>query len=171
MSSLNGHRSSQSSILVVDDKEQMREVLQKFLTAEGYRVETAANAREALARLEAKSYDLILSDIKMPGMDGNELLDRVRARDTRTIVIMMTAFGSIEAAVSAIRRGAHDYISKPFEMSEIVLRIQRALGDRNLQQRVADLEKQVAAHKADRKITGQSAVIKRLRQLIERIGP
>ena len=171
MSSLNGHRSRPASILVVDDKEQMREVLQKFLTAEGYKVETAASAREALARLEARGYDLILSDIRMPGMDGNELLDRVRARDTEAIVILMTAFGSIEAAVSAIRRGAYDYISKPFEMSEIVLRIQRALGNRNLQQRVADLEKQVAAHEADRSIIGQSPLIKRLRQMIERIGP
>jgi DNA-binding NtrC family response regulator len=171
MSSLDGHRSCPASILVVDDKDQMREVLQKFLTAEGYKVGTAATAAEALLRLESRSYDLVLSDIRMPGMDGNELLDRLRARDTRTIVIMMTAFGSIEAAVSAIRRGAYDYISKPFEMSEIVMRIQRALGNRNLQQRVADLEKQVAAHGADRNIIGQSAVIKRLRQLIERIGP
>lgn len=171
MSSLDGHRSCPASILVVDDKDQMREVLQKFLTAEGYRVGTAANAAEALGRIEAKNYDLILSDIKMPGMDGNELLDRVRARDARTIVILMTAFGSIEAAVNAIRGGAYDYISKPFEMREIVLRIQRALGNRHLQQRVADLEKQVAAQSADRNITGQSSVIKRLRQLIERIGP
>jgi DNA-binding NtrC family response regulator len=171
MSSLDGHRSCPASILVVDDKDQMREVLQKFLTAEGYKVGTAANAAEALGRLEAKSYDLVLSDIKMPGIDGNELLDRVRALDAKTIIILMTAFGSIEAAVSAIRRGAYDYISKPFEMSEIVLRIQRALGNRNLQQRVADLEKQVAEQRADRKITGQSAAIKRLRQIIERIGP
>src|SRR5579883_552354 len=103
------HIEAIARVLVVDDKEQMRAVLEKFLNAEGYAVESAASADEALRKLEKSNFDLTLSDIKMPGMDGNELLDRVRARNDETIVILMTAFGSIEAAVSAIKRGAADY--------------------------------------------------------------
>ena len=160
---LNAATQSEARILVVDDKEQMRLVRQKFLAAEGYQVETAASAAEALAMLHTQRFDLVLSDIKMPGMDGVELLDRVRAQDATnnqandheaingmTIVILMTAFGSIEAAVEAIKHGAADYISKPFEMDEALLRIKRALKERNLQRRVADLEQQVHLHEATR---------------------
>lgn len=160
-----------ASVLVVDDKEQMRAVLEKFLNAEGYAVESAASADEALRKLEKSNFDLVLSDIKMPGMDGNELLDRVRARNDETIVILMTAFGSIEAAVSAIKRGAADYVSKPFAVEEVLLRIRRALDERGLKRRVAALEREVAAQRETNAIIGQSAPIKRLRQIIARVAP
>ena len=127
-------------LLIVDDKEQMRDVLQKFLAAEGYQIETAANGKEALEKIAKQNFSLILSDIKMPGIDGDELLAEILKRDARAVVILMTAFGSIEAAVSAIKRGAADYISKPFQMDEVLLRIGRALKERNLEKRVADLE-------------------------------
>lgn len=162
---------SRASILVVDDKEQMREVLRKFLAHEGYQVETAASANDALACLAAARFDLILSDIKMPGMDGIELLEQVRSHNAETIVILMTAFGSIEAAVSAIKRGAADYVSKPFEIDDVLLRIKRALKERGLRRRVADLERRVAVHEAGRTIIGQSAPMKKLRQVIERVAP
>ncbi|HEX8736923.1 MAG TPA: sigma-54 dependent transcriptional regulator [Pyrinomonadaceae bacterium] len=158
-------------LLIVDDKEQMRDVLQKFLAAEGYRIETAASGKEALEKISGENYNLILTDIKMPGMDGNELLAEILKRDSDAVVILMTAFGSIEAAVSAIKRGAADYISKPFQMDEVLLRISRALKERNLQKRVADLEEKIALHDATRKIIGNSAAIKRLRQIIERFAP
>src|SRR5215213_1410003 len=158
-------------LLIVDDKEQMRDVLQKFLAAEGYRIETAASGKEALEKISKENYNLILTDIKMPGMDGNELLTEILKRDAEAVVILMTAFGSIEAAVSAIKRGAADYISKPFQMDEVLLRISRALKERNLERRVADLEEKIARHDATRKIIGSSAAIKRLRQIIERFAP
>lgn len=160
-----------TTILVVDDKEQMREVLRKFLAAEGYKVQTAASATEALTHIESTRFDLILSDIRMPGIDGVELLKRVRARDREAIVILMTAFGSIEAAINAIKLGAADYVSKPFEVEDVLLRIKRALKERGLRRRVAALEKQVAAHEAMQRIIGESALVKRLRQVIERIAP
>jgi DNA-binding NtrC family response regulator len=130
-------------LLIVDDKAQMREVLQKFLLAEGYAVETAESAEEALEKFKKGSFDLVLSDIRMPLMDGNELLDSILKIKPDAVVILMTAFGSIEAAVEAIKQGATDYISKPFQMEEVLLRISRALKEKKLEKRVADLEEQL----------------------------
>jgi len=171
MSSESSKQNHSARLLIVDDKEQMRDVLQKFLTAEGYRIETAANGKEALEKIGRQNFNLILSDIKMPGMDGDELLAEILKRDAEAVVILMTAFGSIEAAVSAIKRGAADYISKPFQMDEVLLRIGRALKERNLEKRVADLEEKIARQDATRRIIGNSAAIKRLRQIIERFAP
>ncbi|MBC7798884.1 MAG: sigma-54-dependent Fis family transcriptional regulator [Pyrinomonadaceae bacterium] len=158
-------------LLVVDDKEPMREVLRKFLVTEGYEVETAATAKEALTQIAHLHFDLILSDIKMPAMDGNELLDEILRFDKEAIVILMTAFGSIEAAVSAVKRGAKDYISKPFEMDEVLLRIRRALKESSLKQRVESLENQLSQQNALNKIIGNSLMIKQLRNVIERVAP
>jgi DNA-binding NtrC family response regulator len=171
MSRESSKQNPSARLLIVDDKEQMRDVLQKFLAAEGYRIETAANGKEALEKITRQNFSLILSDIKMPGMDGDELLAEILKRDSEAVVILMTAFGSIEAAVSAIKRGAADYISKPFQMDEVVLRIGRALKERNLERRVADLEEKIARADATRRIIGNSAAIKRLRQIIERFAP
>lgn len=160
-----------AKILVVDDKEQMREVLRKFLAAEKYVVETAENAVEALKKFDETRFDVVLSDIKMPGMDGTELLDEILKKDAQTIVILMTAFGSIEAAVAAIKRGAADYVSKPFQMDDVLFRISRVLKERNLERRVADLENEIQHQSALQKIVGSSPAIRRLKQIIERLAP
>ncbi|MEJ7698951.1 MAG: sigma-54 dependent transcriptional regulator [Pyrinomonadaceae bacterium] len=160
-----------AKILVVDDKEQMREVLRKFLAAEKYVVETAENAVEALKKFDETRFDVVLSDIKMPGMDGTELLDEILKKDAQTIVILMTAFGSIEAAVAAIKRGAADYVSKPFQMDDVLFRISRVLKERNLERRVADLENEIQQQTAIQKIVGGSQAIRRLKQIIERLAP
>jgi two-component system, NtrC family, response regulator PilR len=158
-------------LLIVDDKAQMREVLQKFLVAEGYAVETAESAEEALDKFTKGSFDLVLSDIRMPLMDGNELLEAILKIKRDAVVILMTAFGSIEAAVEAIKQGATDYISKPFQMEEVLLRISRALKEKKLEKRVADLEEQLSQKNSLEKIVGSSQPMKKLRQIIERIAP
>lgn len=160
-----------AKILVVDDKEQMREVLRKFLAAENYQIETAENAVEALKKFDETPFDVVLSDIKMPGMDGTELLAEILKKDARTIVILMTAFGSIEAAVAAIKLGAADYVSKPFQMDDVLFRISRVLKERNLERRVADLENEIQKQTAMQKIVGKSPAIRRLKQIIERLAP
>jgi len=164
-------KKSSAKILIVDDKEQMRDVLRKFLAAEGYAVETAADGADALAKFAANSFELVLSDIKMPAMDGAELLAEILKINPRVIVILMTAFGSIEAAVEAIKRGATDYVSKPFQMEDVLFRIARALKERKLEKRVADLEGEIRKNSAIEKIVGNSQKIKRLKQIIERIAP
>jgi DNA-binding NtrC family response regulator len=123
---------------------------------EGFAVGTAESANKALEKLEKTKFDLILSDVKMPNKDGNELLDEILEKNKNAIVILMTAFGSIENAVQAVKRGATDYISKPFQMEEVILRIRRALKERNLEQKVADLEEQLNNQNPTAKIIGKS---------------
>lgn len=160
-----------AKILVVDDKTAMRDVLRKFLAAENYAVETAADGREALAKFAAEKFELVLTDIKMPALDGVELLAEILKINSRAIVILMTAFGSIEAAVAAIRNGATDYVSKPFQMDDVLFRIARALKERNLEERVATLESEVKRQTAVQRIVGSSLAIQRLKQIIERLAP
>ncbi len=164
-------RNTSPKILVVDDKEAMRDVLRKFLAAEGYAVETAADGNSALAKFAAEKYELVLTDIKMPALDGTELLAEILKINSRAIVILMTAFGSIEAAVAAIRNGATDYVSKPFQMDDVLFRIARALKEKNLEDRVATLESAAKKQTAVRKIIGSSLPIQRLKQIIERLAP
>ena len=113
-------------ILVVDDEESMRDVLGKILTAEGYRVARAVNGREALAALGSEPFDFILCDIRMPEMGGLELLKEIASRRIGGTVIMMSAFGTVETAVEAMKLGAYDYISKPFMSDEILLTLRKA---------------------------------------------
>jgi len=122
-----------SSILVVDDKDSMRNMLHETLVDEGYRVDSVANGAEALELVRNKSYDLVLTDLKMPDVDGLEVLSSVKKIDADMSVIVMTAYGTIEDAVSAMRRGAFDFITKPFDTEHLCVLINRALENRRLQ--------------------------------------
>jgi two-component system response regulator AtoC len=113
-------------ILVVDDEESMRDVLKKMLSAEGYKVSLAENGKKALALLEKERFDHILCDIRMPGMGGLELLREITGRKIPGTAIMMSAFGTVETAVEAMKLGAYDYISKPFMSDEILLTLKKA---------------------------------------------
>jgi putative nucleotidyltransferase with HDIG domain len=119
-------------ILVVDDEEAIREVVTTLLDAKGYDCRAAGNGREALKFLESDALDLVLSDIVMPEMDGLRLLEHVRAHDPDVPIIMVTAMHDISTALEAIRRGAYDYILKPFERDQLYLSVRRALEHRRL---------------------------------------
>jgi DNA-binding NtrC family response regulator len=118
---------TKKTILVVDDEENLRRVMQVQLQQSGYDVATAASGDEALARLAAVPVDLVLTDLKMPGMSGLQLLKRIRAEYPEVIVIMITAFGTVETAVEAMRSGAYDYVVKPVNLEELKLVLSRAL--------------------------------------------
>ncbi|MGA6993019.1 MAG: sigma-54 dependent transcriptional regulator, partial [Candidatus Deferrimicrobiaceae bacterium] len=113
-------------ILVVDDEESMRDVLNRMLSAEGYLVSLAENGRSALALLERNRFDYILCDIRMPKMGGLEFLREITSRKIPGTAIMMSAFGTVETAVEAMKLGAYDYISKPFMSDEILLTLRKA---------------------------------------------
>jgi len=137
----------QISILIVDDEESVRDSLYNWFIEDGYYVDCAENAKKALTILEGRFFDIILADIKMPGMDGMEMHRRIRSLNKDSIVIIMTAFASVETAVQALKDGAYDYITKPFDPDDLSHLIRNAtsqivLKDENeiLKDRIVSLE-------------------------------
>ncbi len=135
------------SILIVDDEPSVRDSLFNWFLEDGYRVECAENAKVALSMLESDSFDIILADIKMPGMDGLEMLRRIKSLRKESIVIVMTAFATVDTAVQALKDGAYDYVTKPFDPDDLSHLIRNAskqisLSEENeaLKERVVTLE-------------------------------
>ncbi|MEI6306605.1 MAG: response regulator, partial [Deltaproteobacteria bacterium] len=122
----------ESKILIVDDELSMREFLSILLEREGYRVTAAANADAALAQLDLNLFDLVISDVKMPGLNGIELLRRIKTNAPDTSVLMITAFSEAEQAVEAMKLGAYDYIAKPFKIEEVKQLVKNAIEKRDL---------------------------------------
>ena len=119
-----------ASILVVDDEPLMQDALEVSLRSQGYRVATATSGEEALTRIEAQEFDVIVSDLVLPGLDGLAVLERSRTLNPRAGVILMTAYATLETAIAAFRRGACDYLEKPFDLDDLTRRVQRVLRDR-----------------------------------------
>ncbi|UCC78320.1 MAG: response regulator [Candidatus Zixiibacteriota bacterium] len=113
-------------ILIVEDEAMMRNLLLKILESEGYKVTLASSAAEALDKLEHEKYDLLLSDVKMPGMNGFELLEKVKSRWSDMAVIVMTGYGEAYTIKDALMKGADEYLSKPFKSHEVSLIVERA---------------------------------------------
>ncbi|MBN1652214.1 MAG: response regulator [Deltaproteobacteria bacterium] len=120
-------------ILVVDDEEAIREILADFLSLEGFYISTAKDGKDALEELSRSHYDIVLSDLKMPNMGGIELLETISHQSPRVVTVIMTGFGTVETAIDAMKRGAYDYIMKPFKMEEVVHVVQRGLEKRKLE--------------------------------------
>lgn len=119
-------------VLIVDDEEAIRSILSRKLKAEGYSCETAADGKEALRKTSGKEFDLVLMDIKMPGLSGMEVLPRLVADHPDTGVLMLTAIVDTKTAVEAMKQGAYDYVTKPFDLDDLGLRVKRALERRRL---------------------------------------
>ena len=113
-------------ILVVEDKDSLRKMLTQTLSGEGHRVDSAPNGKKALELIQSKSYDLVLTDLKMPEVDGMELLKWTKREKPDIPVIMITAFATVHTAVEALKIGAFDYITKPFDQDEMKMVIQHA---------------------------------------------
>ncbi len=125
-------------ILLVDDDEKTRQCLIEVLEEEGHSVRAVGRGEAALKRLGGENYSLVITDLMMPGMDGMEVLREVKKLRPRTKVIVITAFGTIDNAVDAMRRGASDYIVKPFDSSEIVAKVGRVLEEARFEDELAD---------------------------------
>lgn len=127
-------------VMVVDDEENIRDVLSNYLTTLGYNVVTAQDGEDALSKFARSGFDLIISDLLMPTVDGLELLKKVRELDKDVIFLMITGYPSIETAVEAIKKGAYDYITKPFHMEDVKIRIERAFEKKNLKERLSTIQ-------------------------------
>src|ERR671935_1485436 len=121
-----------ASILVIDDEEIMREILETLLTREGYTVRLASSGAEGLEMARALPFDAALVDIMMPGIDGIATLDELKRLDEDLAVIIITAFASVESAISAMKAGAFDYITKPFKNEEVLVVVRNAMERRRL---------------------------------------
>jgi DNA-binding NtrC family response regulator len=146
-------------ILVVDDEDSLRRVMQVQLQQSGYEVTTAASGGEAFERLTAAPVDLVLTDLKMPGMSGLELLKRIRAEYPEVIVILITAYGTVETAVEAMRSGAYDYITKPVNLDELKLVLSRALEHLGLLEEIRTLRSSLDEKYGFEHILGRSKAL------------
>jgi two-component system NtrC family response regulator len=150
------------TVLVIDDDNNMRWVIRRALTQAGYNVAMAASGEEGLELLAQEPIDLVLLDLKMPGLDGLGVLRRFRQGSADVPVILLTAYASVQTAVEAMKLGATDYLSKPFDVEALKLAVERALRERALAQEVARLRAQVSALAARPEIVGKSAVMAEL---------
>jgi DNA-binding NtrC family response regulator len=155
-----------ASILVVDDEPAIQDILTWALSAEGYRVATAGNGEEALARVEREDFDIIVTDIVMPGIDGLEVLERSRVLNPRAAVIVMTAYAALETAIAALRRGASDYLEKPFSVDLLKERVQRLLQYRETLWKDRLVQRAMQPRAVGHSLVGESDAIRALREQI-----
>ncbi len=149
-------------ILVVDDEQIIRESISYVLKKEGYEVEEAENGKVALDRIAERSFNVVITDIEMPVMKGIELLDKVMQQSPETIVLIITAYGSLETAIAALRAGAGDYILKPLEFDELLIKLRRLLEARTLTLENQLLRREIQREFDSSPIIGKSAAMKRV---------
>jgi len=156
-------------ILIVEDEENIREVLSRSLKHKGFLIESAPDSESALAFIQKQEFDLVLTDLKLPGQSGLDLLNHIKEHTYDTAVILMTAYGSVENAVEAMKRGADDYVVKPFRLEEIEVKIDRILQERRLIEKNRYLQEEVEARFGD--IIGSSSPMQEVIRLIEQVAP
>jgi len=159
------------SMLIVDDEESVRDSLYNWFIEDGYEVDCAANAKEALTKIEAANFDIILADIKMPGMDGLEMHRRIKALNSSAIVIIMTAFASVETAVQALKDGAFDYITKPFDPDDLSHLIRNAARQISLKNENEALKNKIVTLENIEDIVGNSEEMIRVLKEVENVAP
>ena len=154
-------------ILIVDDERAIRNSLGEVLMDEGYEVETAEDGATALGMVEKEKYDIIFCDIKMPGMDGTEVLSRIRESGVESAVVMISGHGDIDTAVDCIKNGAFDFIQKPLDLNRLLITIRNATDKVNLTSQNKILKKKV--YGAD--MIGRSEPMLRIREMIDKVAP
>jgi len=158
-------------LLIVDDEPSMRRMLEILFAQEGYAVQSADSAEAALEALGAKPFDLIISDIRMPGLSGMDLLRRLKGEDSSTEVILMTAYASTDSAIEALKLGAFDYVTKPFQVEELVNIVRHAVEKKALREENVLLKAQLSQQEKFGEIVGSNPRMRQIYSLIERIAP
>lgn len=165
-----------AKLLVIDDERGIRNTLKEILADEGHNVDVAENGAQGLEMAQKTAYDLIYSDIKMPGMDGMEVLAKLKANgeeangeSSEAPVVMITGHGDVETAVQALKMGAYDFLLKPLDLNRILITTKNALESKDLKQETKQLRKKVAAKGPQ--MVGESAAVQRVREIIEKVAP
>ncbi|KHD87808.1 MAG: Fis family transcriptional regulator [Bdellovibrio sp. ArHS] len=159
-----------SRILVVDDEESIREFLEIMLKKEGYEVTLAEDGQKAKDLLTKKTFDMIISDLQMPHVTGIELLKHVKESYPDTVFMLITAFGTTETAVEAMKMGAYDYLTKPFKIDEVRLNIQNALRSRNLEVENRSLKKELVKEYSFQNMVGNSQAMHAIFDMVKRVS-
>jgi DNA-binding NtrC family response regulator len=158
-------------ILIADDEQKMRRILQIIIGSKNYDIDLAEDGNEAWKLFQSNAYDLIISDLKMPGMDGLQLLDRISSGKSKVPVIVITAYGSVDTAVKALKAGAFDYITKPFENEEIKIVVQKALAYSRLETENRYLRTALGMEFNFDRFIGKSDQIQSIRELARQVTP
>jgi len=161
---------TKGNVLVVDDESDIRESLEVLLGSEGYAVDLAQNATEGLHKMESRGYDLVLLDLMMPDRSGMEVLQEVRQRDRDTPIFMITAYGSVEAAVKALKFGANDYFSKPWDNEKLLIEIDRMIARRRLEYENTHLKRALKQRYSFPNIIGKSERMVRLLDVVSQVA-
>ncbi len=157
-----------ANILVIDDEKPIRDTLKEILEYEEHKVETATDGYEGLEKAKATHYDIILCDIKMPNMDGIEVLEKLMENSPDVPVIMISGHGSIETAVEALKKGAYDFIEKPLELNRLLVTIRNALERKDLVVETKKLKRKVSK---TYEMVGESEAISKIKEMIDRVAP
>jgi DNA-binding NtrC family response regulator len=165
------YRLYMDTILVVEDKESMAEMLKETLESEGYRVVSASNGAEGIGYLKESRIDLVLTDLKLPQNNGIDILKASKEENQLRPVIIMTAFGSVETAVAAMKEGAFDFITKPFDTDHLLLLIKRALETQRLLTENILLKEEFASKFGLPRIIGKSEKIANVAQIVRKVAP
>jgi len=160
-----------AKLLIVDDEKHIREGLEKALTLDGYDVELAFDGKDALAKIEEGDLDLVITDLKMPNLSGEELMKEALERNPYLPVIILTGHGTIENAVEAMRNGAYDFITKPLNIDKLSLIVNRALENSSLKRQNRELLNQLKKKYSFENIIGKSTAMKKMFEIIELVAP
>ncbi len=157
-------------ILIVDDEFSVRDSLYNWFKTEGYQADTAENGMEALKKLQENSYDIALIDIKMPGMDGIELQKHIKKIDSSIIVIIITAYGTVDTAVEAMKDGAYDYLSKPIDPDKLTVLVRNAVNQKRLLAENIQLKQKVDELSLQDEIIGESPQIRKILEMVDDVA-
>ncbi|HZI24331.1 MAG TPA: sigma-54 dependent transcriptional regulator, partial [Chryseolinea sp.] len=157
-----------SKILIIEDDNKIRSILKEILEEKNHEVDDAADGAEGLKKLEQGAYDLCLCDIKMPKMDGMEVLEKAKEAEIGTNFIMISAHGTIDVAVEAVKKGAFDFLQKPFDLGRLEITLRNGLDKSTLQRETKTLKKKISKKN---EMVGESEAIRQVKEMIEKVAP
>jgi two-component system nitrogen regulation response regulator NtrX len=160
-----------ASILIIDDEKPIRNTLKEILEYEKFKVDEAEDGLAGLEKIKAGKYDLIMCDIKMPKMDGIEVLEAAVNQGVDTPIVMISGHGTIETAVEALKKGAYDFISKPLDLNRLLVTVRNAIDRKELVQETKKLRRKVSAGKGETDIVGETEGVQQVKEMIDKVAP